>query len=186
MSNYQAACFSTEWILAVKEFTDAQIGNGYFSESKLADIIERSTSNGECASFILLTEDLQVVGVRLTLAPGNWIDTKRSKVSPHLWNVSKSKVGYFQSLFLHPSVQGIGWGSHLSNMSIDVLRSQGAKAIVAHSWVESPQDSSRRYLKRNGFQTVATHKEYWKDVKYECTRDGYPCLCTAEEMIKFI
>ena len=29
---------------------------------------------------------------------------------------------------------------------------------------------------------IENYPEYWKEVDYDCTRCGKPCVCTAEEM----
>lgn len=76
-----------------------------------------------------------------------------------------------------------GWGKRMSLQAIELLKEAGAQAIATHSWKESPQDSSGKYLRSLGFRSVALHPFYWKEVDYICTRCGKPCLCTAEEMI---
>src|SRR5690606_15188381 len=118
--------------------------------------------------------------------PGKWNKGKGSKLSPHLWKVPIDRVGYFQSLFLHPNVTGQGWGQKLSLAAAQVMKQLKAEAIVCHSWVESPNNSSSRYLLKMGFQPVTRYPHYWIDVDYECTRCGKPCVCTAEEMILYL
>lgn len=178
-----------EWLRAdipkVKKFTDVAIGTDYYSLSELEDNFKRAEKNGVMCSFVLVDGD-EILGLRLSYPPGQWLKGKGSKLRSDLWKVSIEDAGYFQSLFISEKLRGQGWGPKLSQAAIANLRRVGAKAIVTHSWVQSPNDSSGRYLRQLGFASVAMHKEYWKDVDYICTYDGKPCLCTAEEMILYL
>lgn len=179
--------FRVEDIPAVKRFTDRAIGNGYYSEGELAEFLSRSQQGSQSCSFLLIGAlENEIRGVRLTCLPGRWTGGKGKGLSALLWRTPLSEVAYFQSLFIDPHVTGRGWGRKLSLRSLDVLAELGAKAVVCHSWKESPNDSSGRYLRALGFERVASHPFYWKDVDYECTRCGKPCQCTAEEMIKYL
>ncbi|WP_374035707.1 GNAT family N-acetyltransferase [Bdellovibrio bacteriovorus] len=170
----------------VKAFTDSTIGLGYFSESELKDCYQKSQSKGVMCSFVLVDDQNQIKGFRLAYPPGAWSKGKGSKLHPELWNVPLESAAYFQSLFIAPDVQGGGWGPKLSDAALECFRKLGAKAVVTHAWKESPNNSSIRYLTKYGFTSVATHPNYWIDVDYTCIRDGKPCRCTAEEMIKYL
>lgn len=170
-------------LAAVKAFTDRAIGQNYYSAEELAQIFERSRSGSAMCSLLLENAAGEIHGIRITYPPGGWEKGKGKGLSPEKWGVPFSKTAYFQSLFIDPALSGHGWGGRLSRRSIEILRDLGASAIVCHSWKESPHDSSGRYLRGLGFETVAVHPLYWKDVDYTCTRCGKPCLCTAEEMI---
>ncbi len=169
----------------VKEFTDRTIGLNYFSLEELKERCQQSIVDNVMCSFVLANKD-NIFGLRLAYPPGAWNQGKGDKLRPDLWNVPIEKVGYFQSLFIDPLVQGQGWGPLLSNAAIECFKKLGATAIVTHAWKESPNNSSVRYLAKYGFESVATHNEYWIDVDYECVLDGKPCRCTAEEMIKYL
>lgn len=172
----------TQDIPAIRAFTDMAIGTNYYSEEELKDIFQKSILNGVCCTLVL--EDAgKMFGIRITYPQGNWQKGKGKGLSPAEWKVPQKDVAYFQSLFIHPELTGKGWGKKMSLHAIELLKKLGAKAIVTHSWKESPEDSSGRYLRGMGFRLVATHPLYWKDVDYVCTRCGKPCLCTAEEMI---
>lgn len=179
--------FRREDIPAVKAFTDRAIGDGYYSAGELSDYFDRSFLNGQSCSLLLLGDDGHVKGLRLTCAPGQWHSGKGNGLSPELWDVDQESIGYFQSLFIDPALTGQGWGKRLSLKAMVILKQMGAEAVLCHSWKESPNDSSGRYLRSLGFQMIATHPLYWKDVDYICTRCGQPpCQCTAEEMIKYL
>jgi len=171
-------------IPAVKAFTDFTIGKNYFSIEELEGNFRKSASQGVMCSFVL-AEAETIFGLRLAYPPGLWSKGKGSKLRADLWQTPLEKTAYFQSLFLAPAVQGQGWGPKLSAAAIAAFKKLGTEAIVTHAWKESPNNSSIRYLTKQGFQSVATHPEYWVDVDYECVRDGKPCRCTAEEMILY-
>lgn len=170
---------------AIKAFTDLTIGADYFSLNELQSCYEKSLAGETMCSFVL-EDDGRILGVRLAYPPGAWSKGKGRKLCPDLWKCPPEKAAYFQSLFLAPEAQGAGWGPRLSDAAISCFRQLGAQAIVTHAWKESPNNSSIRYLTKYGFESVATHPEYWIDVDYTCVRDGKPCRCTAEEMIKYL
>lgn len=175
---------------AVQLFCDREIGKGYFSGEQIALIIEQGTvlhdSEGEAnnVSFVLEESDKnQIVGVRLTLPPGNWIARFKKPLSPNLWPVPAERVAYFQSLFIAKPYQGKGWGPRLSVASMQVLKKAGAQGIVCHSWLESPNNSSMRYLESLGFKQIAQHKNFWQNTIHHCPLClTPPCRCTGVEM----
>ena len=178
--------FQLSDIQKVKEFTDIGIGKNYFSNDELKNCFEKSAEAGVMCSFVLVDSHNQIKGLRLAYPPGSWSKGKGNKLRPDLWKTPIENVAYFQSLFLSDEAQGQGFGPKLSEAAIEALKKIGAKAVVTHAWKESPNNSSIRYLSRFGFERVATHVHYWIDVDYECSLDGKPCKCTAEEMIKYI
>ena len=165
----------------VKKFTDDQVGRDYFSIQELTLMQKRSVKNGENSSFVLI-DNYQVKGLRLTFPHGNWMSGKGDRLSDHLWDYPIEKTAYFQSLYIHQDYQKQGWGKKLSVKAIDTLIAVGSKGVVCHSWMESPNGSSGKYLESLGFKSIAIYKNYWKNVDYTCPRCGKPCLCTAEEM----
>lgn len=170
----------------VKDFCDRAIGDNYYTLEELQRIYAQSRIGDVMCSYVLVDGDL-IRGIRMTYPPGKWTHGKGKGLNPQLWRVSLENTAYFQSLFVELSLSGQGWGSRLSQASIETLKGLKARAIVAHSWKESPNDSSGRYLRGLGFEFVAAHPLYWKDVNYNCTRClKPPCQCTAEEMIKYL
>ena len=99
------------------------------------------------------------------------------------WPAPLSETAYFQSCFVDPARMGQGIGRRLAHRALADLKAAGARAVVAHSWKESPHGSPLRYLNRLGFDAVAEHLEYWANVDYSCARDGRPCRCTAIEVV---
>lgn len=176
--------FQASDIEQVKIFSDLAIGAGYYSAQELTEIQKKSIApNGQICSFLLIDETTQMVrGFRLAYPPGNWDHGKGQKLRPDLWPTALAETAYFQSLFISPDLQGQGWGPQLAEKSLQVFRGLGARGVVAHSWKESPNNSSYRYLKDLGFHEIIEHPLYWFDIQYQCTRDGYPCRCTAIEM----
>ena len=169
-------------LAAIKEFTDRAIGENYYSRKELEDLWRRSQCGDSQCSFVLEIDN-SIQGIRFTFPPGLWSQGKGKGLSPELWPKPLKKTAYFQSLFIAPEWTGQGVGKELSRKSIEVLKELGAEGIVCHSWKESPNDSSGRYFRSLGFQTIKIHPEYWIDVDYLCIKcRSKPCLCTAEEM----
>jgi ribosomal protein S18 acetylase RimI-like enzyme len=168
---------------SIREFTDRQIGAGYYSKLELKEIFERSSTKNVMCSLLLEGPKGEILGVRISYPPGKWEKGKGQGLYPEKWPHRMEETGYFQSLFLSNDLQGQGWGGRISKEALLALKEVGAKGVVCHSWKESPNDSSTRYLKKLGFELVAEHLEYWKTVNYRCTRCGEPpCKCTAQEM----
>lgn len=175
--------FKKEDLEAIRQFTDREIGAGYYSENELKAIYEQSSKNNIMCSLLLENSEGEIQGVRISYPPGKWNRGKGRGLHSNDWPHKAEETAYFQSLFLANDLQGQGWGGKLSKHAIGILREVGAKGIVCHSWKESPNNSSTRYLKKLGFELIAEHPEYWKEVDYRCTRCGEPpCRCTAQEM----
>lgn len=175
--------FQLQDLEAIRLFTDREIGTGYYSLQEVEAIYHRSQKNQVMCSFLLEDAAHEIQGVRISYPPGTWNKGKGEGLHPLQWPHRLEDTAYFQSLFLSGPYQAQGWGIRLSQASLEALKKTGAKGIVCHSWKESPNDSSNRYLQKLGFELIAEHSEYWKDVPYNCTRCGKPpCRCTAQEM----
>ncbi len=180
--------FLSSDIEAVKKFTDMTVGQGYYTVEELTENQKKSMApTGEICSFVLVDPNSgEILGLRLAFPPGNWEHGKGGKLRVDLWPTPLARTGYFQSLFVSPSLQGQGWGPKLSARTLETFKKLGAAGVVAHCWKESPNNSSLRYLENMGFKVIIEHPEYWIDVDYVCTRDGKPCRCTAIEMHFFL
>ena len=161
---------------------DREIGVSYYTPADILAQIDRSTWKGKQLSYLAFDGD-EMIGFRLTSAPGKWEHGRGMGLSPHLWPFELKESAYFQSCFVSAAYMGQGIGKSLSLACIDTLREEGIPQVVAHSWKESPHNSSFRYLSKLGFQPVIEYPDYWKEVDYECALDGYPCRCTAIEMV---
>ncbi|HRK07167.1 MAG TPA: GNAT family N-acetyltransferase [Pseudobdellovibrionaceae bacterium] len=187
---YQIRALRAEDLEALRRFTDQAIGEGYYSLDEVREVLRRSTLNGEVFTLVLVRPDEatgqleKIVGARLTYPPGQWNHGKGKGLSPAAWPHPLQRTAYFQSLFLADELRGQGWGGRLSRAAIQLLRQKTSTlGIVTHSWKESPDNSSTRYLQKLGFQKITEYPEYWRDVDYNCTRClKPPCLCTAQEM----
>ena len=173
------------------KFCDEEMGQDYYNYESLLAAQRKSLKGGLISSFIAYTKSGEVVGVRLSYSPGTWIQEMEKKRKGALtfskWKVELDSVAYFQSLYVGKEFQQWGLGSHLSLMSIEVLKKQGAKAIVCHSWLPSPGNASQRYLTKLGFRPVKEHLNFWKGVDYSCPACGDgPCVCPALEMIYYL
>lgn len=176
--------FLPEDIHRVKKFVDQEIGLGYYSLDELIVNQKKSiAADGTICSFLLVDSDqISIKGLRLAFPPGSWRHGKGSQQRSDLWPFPIQKTAYFQSLFLAKDVQGHGWGPKLSQKSILAFKKLNALGIATHSWKQSPNNSSIRYLEKLGFKSIAELFLYWFDVDYTCSLDGKPCRCTAVEM----
>ena len=162
-------------------FFDRWSGKNFYTREDLEEILSKSRE----ASFTARVAG-KFAGIRLTYAPGAWVESYKA-ITPEDWRVDKSTAAYFKSLFVSDEFQKMGIGKTLSSKSIEVLKEHGAKAILCHSWAESPGNSSRIYLDKMGFEPVKEHKNFWYDVPYLCVRcKPDRCTCTGVEMIKYI
>ena len=166
----------------ILEISKKVLGPGYFTIAELEEAFVRSHFGTTMCSLVL-EEKGKVIGARITFPHGQWTQGKGEGLSPQLWPHPLDKTAYFQSIFLDPGYRGQGLGYELSNQSLKILQQIGARGVVCHSWLESPNDASNRYLQNLNFEPVATYFGYWKDVDYLCTGcETKPCQCTAEEM----
>jgi len=167
---------------AVVAVAEASAGVGYYDAATVASYLQRS--RGARGSFAYVARQAtRVVGFRFSFPPGSWAKGRGAALHPSRWGAATSEAAYFQSCFVHPDYTARGIGRRLATRALADLRDAGAVVVVAHSWLQSPHQSSRRYLERLGFRAVATCPDYWIDVDYTCPRCGRPCRCTAVEMV---
>ena len=167
---------------AVAALADVLVGLGYYPPSLVDEYRLRSTDGEHVQSWVAVDGEA-IVAFRFTFPPGRWSEGRGRGLTPESWPAPLEEAAYFQSCFVAEDYMGHGLGRRLANASIDALRANGASLVVAHSWKESPHNSSFRYLTRLGFQPVIEHPKYWFDVDYVCKLDGKPCRCTAIEMV---
>jgi len=183
MHDYQIIPLSEDHFSDVVHFSDRWIGENYFKHQDLQKILKASQKEGLNSSLLAFQGDT-LIGIRLTFSPGQL--TVNKHLTPHEWKVELSKVGYFKSLFISDEHQQRGIGKVLSIKSMDILKNMGGEAVLCHSWLESPENSSQRYLESLGFVKVKDHPNFWYDTDYKCVRCAPSrCLCTSVEMIKY-
>ena len=168
-------------------------GKNYLTPESLAEIRQKSLSNGKCCSYVLLDgprPNGKLVGFRLTYAPGKWKPDEWCSVDA--WGVDPEKVCYFKSNTLDPAYRGQGLGPHLLDVSIQTVKSQGAEAGITHIWMSSPGKTAFKYFRREGGELLWIWPRRWED---DWEKDGYicayccrfgriqPCNCLAAEMI---
>lgn len=171
-----------EDVEGVSALADRLVGDAYYTPQSVAETLEQSTVNARVFSYVA-TLDEDLVAFRFVLPPGRWEHGRGEGLAPNRWKAPLDRTAYFQSCFVDHSAMGQGIGRQLAHRALLDLKNHGALAVVAHSWKESPHQSSLRYLTRLGFEPVAEHLEYWVDVDYTCSLDGKPCHCTAIEVV---
>ena len=173
----------------VKLFTDKWIGKDYFTKEELRNSLLKGSSGEHNASFMALNKKGQIIGVRITYLPGEWM--KEAELLPHVspfkWKVTEKKVAYFKSLFIAEDYRRKGIGKDLTLRSLQVLHNLGTLAVLCHSWVESPSNSSKNYLTKMRFESIKIHPDFWFFKEYSCILcSPKNCGCSAEEMIYYL
>ncbi len=190
LSAYLIVPLSEDYLTAILEFTDREIGKHYYTEENFLLHLERSKKDNLNASFLAIDKETQqIVALRLSYAPGTWHTEKADHLTPERWHrpIPHKQLGYFKSLFVDRHHQGKGLGPYLSQQSLIILKQQGALAVLSHSSLGSPQNSSKKYLTSLGFHPVKEHQHFWSHIFYHCAHCFQtPCSCTALEMILFL
>ena len=165
------------------KFADQFIGENYFNNDNFKEQIPLSIKDNLNCSFVMFNSEQEIIAIRLTYAPGVWQNKITTQHIDKL-NLNVKKVAYFKSLFVHPDYQGKKIGPILSKKSIKVLKLMDCEYIISHSWLESPNNSSVKYLEKYGFKQLGVISNFWGTVDYICTGcQKTSCSCTAVEMI---
>lgn len=169
-------------------FCDKEIGKGYYGINDLQKILLNSKQAGLNASLLAYTAapEKRIIGARFSPAPGKWKDEKKTQnFTPELWPVPPESVAYFKSVFVAPEFQKSGLGSLMSSQSIEIIKKMNGKGIVCHASMNSPNNSSIKYLTKLGFFPIKEHEFFWSSIDYDCTHCLVnPCECKAMEMFK--
>lgn len=182
-SAYTVRALRSADIPRVVALADRLIGRGYWTVEALAEALAAATVDDVVCCHLAQDAEGELLGFRLAQPPGAWSSGRGAALAADQWPFDLERAAYFQSAWVAPRARGLGVGAAMAWAAIADLRRLGAAGVVTHSWKESPQGSSRRYLERLGFVAVAEHRDYWIDVDYTCSRDGRPCRCTAIEMV---
>lgn len=184
MSELSLRAMQLEDAATVSLLADRLAGVDYYPPDLVRAYIERATTPLATTAYVAL-KGARMVGFRFAFPPGRWQAGRGRGLTPTRWPHPLEATAYFQSCFVDPDCMGTGLGRKLALLALTDLEHLGARAVVAHSWKESPHDSSRRYLNRLGFHRVAEHPGYWAEVDYLCSGcQTRPCVCTALEMVK--
>lgn len=174
-----AADFAAVIVLANKVH-----GDNYLTESNLSDYFARGLKQGRNLHWLAFANN-QLVGLRLTFAPGNWdVD---DFCTPSGWPVSREQMCYFKCAAIDQDFQGLGIGKSLLQHSVVEASGLGCQAGLAHIWRQSPNNSAFAYFSRCGGELIQDHPDRWYRASVE---DGYfcpvcngICHCTAAEMV---
>ncbi len=186
--NVKIVSFNELEVEKIIQFTNVNIRNNYYSKDDIFSLKKMSIDSKGEVSFGLLDDLGNLIGLRITLLPGHLLTKINNKyLSINAWKVDSENVAYFKSLFIDKNFQKMGYGTKLTQLSIDKLKERDVGAVLAHSWIESPGNSSVNYLKAMGFEEVNSHKNFWSEIDYECIGcKSKPCMCTAMEMILYL
>ncbi|WP_064791340.1 GNAT family N-acetyltransferase [Shewanella woodyi] len=159
-------------------------GDGYLDLQLMQSLYKKGIKNEINANFVALLNN-ELVGFRLTYAPGNWQPDKWCL--PDAWGVEPDKVCYFKCNTVAKEHRGTGIGGKLLQASIAATKYQGAKAGISHLWKDSPNNSAVNYFTKAGGVLIKEYPNRWNDTKehpdYICILCGSECHCTACEMI---
>ncbi|MBW8186609.1 GNAT family N-acetyltransferase [Shewanella nanhaiensis] len=159
-------------------------GDGYLDLRSMQSLYQKGIKDEINANFVAVLND-ELVGFRLTYAPGNW--QPDSWCLPDAWGVEPEKVCYFKCNTVAEEHRGEGIGGKLLQASIAATKHQGAKAGISHLWKDSPNNSAVNYFTKAGGVLIKEYPNRWNNTKehpdYICILCGPECHCTACEMI---
>jgi ribosomal protein S18 acetylase RimI-like enzyme len=174
-------------IQKIVDFADQWIAENYYKKSQLRALLMKGVREDVNASFVALDKN-KIIGFGLAFAPSEWItQDDEFNLSSHLWNVPSDDVAYLKNLVVDKNYQGLGIGRAILDKTTQAVKDMGAKAIVCHSWVESPKNTSRKYFDKMNFKPVNLHDNFWYFKDYICAKySPRKCDCSACEMIKVL
>lgn len=159
-------------------------GAGYMDLVELSTVYRKGIKNNINASFVAL-ENNQLIGFRLTYAPGQWQADPWCTVDE--WEVAFEDVCYFKSNTIAQAARGKGLGGKLLAISKAAAEKQGAKAGASHLWQQSPHNAAVRYFTKAGGKLIKLHPQRWHQRNvgddYICVLCGTDCHCVACEML---
>ena len=158
-------------------------GDGYLNDDNIRQWFDKGLKDN-LNSNIVAYLDKTLVGFRISYSAGNW--QADQWCTPSKWKSLEQQTAYFKCNTVSEECRGLGIGSQLLKLSIDVLKLQGAKAGVSHLWRQSPNNSAVGYFTKCGGALVKDHPDKWHQDSvngYQCTLCGFDCHCVAAEMI---
>jgi ribosomal protein S18 acetylase RimI-like enzyme len=169
---------------AVIDLANEVHGDNYLTPESFQHYLSAGTAGNVQLNWLAI-KDGEMLGVRLTLAPGEWpID---SFCTPSEWPFPADKLCYFKCAAVSEKARGLGIGKTLLQRSIDSAKELGCQGGLAHIWMQSPQNSAYEYFTRCGGEMIKQHGKRWYQASVE---DGYycpvcdgTCYCDAGEML---
>ncbi|MGM0481732.1 MAG: GNAT family N-acetyltransferase [Pseudomonadota bacterium] len=169
---------------AVIDLANRVHGDNYLNQASLQSLLNGGTVGSVKLNYLAEREG-KILGVRLTLAPGNWPIDDACTVSD--WPVPAAELCYFKCAAVDEQARGLGIGKKLLQQSIRSARQLGCRAGLAHIWLQSPNNSAYEYFSRCGGVLINRHPDRWLQASLN---DGYHCLvcdgichCEAGEMV---
>lgn len=159
-------------------------GDNYLTESLFHDYLARAQHGAINLNWLAFVDD-ELVGVRITFAPGHW--PTDDQTTPAEWPVPAAQMCYFKCAAVLESARGLGVGRGLLMHSITAAQQLGCRAGLAHIWLQSPNNSAFAYFSKCGGQLIREHKRRWLALSleegYHCPVCDGDCYCTAAEMV---
>lgn len=169
---------------AVIDLANRVHGDNYLNEASLTALLEGGTEGSVKLNY-LAEHAGRIVGIRLTLAPGNWSVDEACTVER--WPLPASRICYFKCAAVDEQARGMGIGKKLLQHSINAAKQIGCQAGLAHIWMQSPNNSAYEYFSRCGGVLINRHPDRWLQASLN---DGYHCIvcdgvchCEAGEMM---
>jgi ribosomal protein S18 acetylase RimI-like enzyme len=160
-----------------------QLLGTYLSPADYMEYYEKSLKD-KTRNSLVATIGSRIIGFSVMYAPGRWAPDEFCTVTK--WSKSPELCAYYKVACIIPEFQNHGVAGMLSRMAIEIARKQGAHAIIAHVWLNSPNNASLRLVERLGGMTIGVHKKRWYRESVEkgwrCSRCGNPCACDAAEV----
>lgn len=170
---------------AVIDLANEVHGDNYLNPTSMADYFRRSfTAAGRPLTWLAFVGP-ELVGLRLTLAPGQWpVD---SWCTPEAWPLPDDALCYFKCAAVSEQAQGLGIGKSLLYHAAIEAAAAGCAGGLAHIWRQSPHNSAYAYFSRCGGELIKDHPNRWlrasREEGYYCPVCDGECHCTAAEMI---
>ncbi len=169
---------------AVIDLANEVHGDNYLNEDSFQQYLAGGTAGNLQLNWIALRGETPL-GVRITLAPGQWpID---DFCTPDAWPIPAEKLCYFKCAAVSEKARGLGIGKELLFRSIEAAKELGCRGGLAHIWMQSPNNSAYEYFTRCGGEMIKQHEKRWYKASVE---DGYycpvcdgTCYCNAGEML---
>lgn len=169
---------------AVIDLANRIHGDNYLDPDSFQQYLVAGSSADAQLNWVAFRDE-ELVGLRLTSAPGKWrID---SFCTPDAWPLPIERLCYFKCAAVDENAQGLGIGKTLLFRSIESAKHMGCQAGLAHIWMQSPNNSAYEYFKRCGGTMINVHEKRWYRASIE---DGFycpvcdgTCYCDAGEML---